>query len=464
MSERFKKDMDKINLDEELKGQTIKLMQNAMEQRKKPSKRFFFRKSFLIPAVSFGLIVALIFGIPSVKAPFIINVQAQDLMEGIQGDRVDTTTDFSKGFLDSTSEFSVEMFKQLANEENAVYSPVPLYLALGLVVNGAEGETKNEIINVLAKYGVTADELNFYYKSLIQELTQNNKDTKLTISNSIWYDHVFNVNKHFLRTNKTYFDSYAYKQDFRAPDTPEIINNWVKQVTQGKIDKMVEEIGPNVVMMLFSSIYFDAKWEKPFSKASTSQGEFNVSDNLKVDADFMYKRDYTEAFENDKEQVVMLPYNDGRFAFMAILPNENINLREYIKTLNKESIAQRMNSLQTADVTLGLPKFEIEFGKSIKDELKALGIAEAFDKNKANFTGMGSASGNLYLSEVAQKTYIRVDEEGTQAASVVKVEVSDESSGSLGLFMNFNRPFVYMIVDTTTNLPIFMGVLDNPNN
>jgi serine protease inhibitor len=460
MSERFKKDMDKIKLDDKLKNKTIKLMENAMEQRKKPSKRFFFRRNFLIPAVSFMLIVALIFGITSFNEPFVINVQAQDLMEGIQGEKVDTTTDFSKEFLDSTSDFSMEMFKKLATKENAVYSPVSLYLALGLVLNGAEGETKNEILNVLAKYGVTSDELNLYYKSLIEELTQNNKDTKLTISNSIWYDDIFDVNQDFLRTNKTYFDAYAYKKDFGASDTPEIINNWVKQVTKDKIDKMVEEIDPNVVMMLFSSIYFDAKWEKPFSKERTSQGEFNVNDKLKVNADFMYKKDNMKAFENDKEQAVMLPYNDGRFAFMAILPNENTDVREYIKTLNKESIAQRMISLQTADVTLVLPKFEIEFGKSIKDELKALGIVEAFDDYKANLAGMGSASGNLYLSEVAQKTYIRVDEEGTQAASVVKVEVSDKS---LGMFISFNRPFVYTIIDTTTNLPIFMGILDNPS-
>ncbi len=463
MSERFKKDMDKINLDEELKGKTIKLMKNAMELKNKPRKRMFFRRNFLIPAMSFALVLILIFGIPSFNDPFVINVQAQDLMEGIKGEKVDITTDFSKAFLDSTSEFSMEMFKQLANKENAVYSPVPLYLALGLVVNGAEGDTKNEILNVLAKYGITVDELNLYYKSLIQELTQKKKDTKLTIKNSIWYHDNFEVKQDFLKTNKTYFDAYAYKRDFRASGTPEVINNWVKQVTEGKIDKMVEEIDPNVVMMLFSSIYFDAKWENPFSKANTSQGEFHVSEKKKVNADFMYKKAYIEAFHNDneKEQGVMLPYSDGRFAFMAILPDEATDVREYIKTLDKESIAQKMNSLKTMDVALRLPKFEIEFGKSIIDELKALGIVEAFDKNKANLSGMGSASGNLYISEVSQKTYIRIDEEGTQAASVVKIEASDES---LGFYANFNRPFVYMIIDTKTNLPIFMGVLDNPNN
>jgi len=382
MSERFKKDIDNIKLDDKLKNRTIKLMENAVEQRNKKRRTFFLRRNFLIPAVSFVLIIALVFSITSFNDSTVLKVQALDLMKGVTGENVNTTTDFSKEFLDSTAGFSMDMFKQLSKKENAVYSPVPLYLAMGLVLNGAEGQTKTELLNALAKYDITADELNLYYKSLIAELTQNTKDTRLTISNSIWYDDDFNANPDYLKNNKTYYDANAYRIDLRAKETPDVINSWVKQVTEGKIEKMVEEIDPNVVMMLFSSIYFNAKWEDPFSKESTSQRAFVANGKTEVMVDFMYRKADMKSISNDKEQAVLLPYNDGRFAFVAILPNEDTDVRDYIASLDKDSIAQKMDSFEVKDVSLHLPKFEIEFGKSIMDELKALGIKEMFDERK----------------------------------------------------------------------------------
>jgi serine protease inhibitor len=459
MSKRFREDMDKIIMDEKLKNKTVNLMRNALQKKQNNKRILFTRKSFLIPAISFCLLAAFVLGIPRAKNPAFVTVKAGNLMEGVKGKEVTLKTEFSKQFLDSTSEFSIDMFNRLSKEENAVYSPTPLYIALGLVLNGAEGKTKDELMAALGKYGITQEELNLYYKSLISQLTTNQKDTTLSISNSIWYDNDFNANQAFLETNKTFYDTYAYKLSFKDTSTPEVINSWVKQVTRDRIDKMVEKIDPEVVMMLFSSIYFDATWENQFSKNSTALREFKVKDSAAIKTDFMFKKDNMKYIDNEIEQAVLLPYNDGRFAFMAILPNEATDIREYIADLNKDSIAQKITSFETNEVTLYIPKFEVEFGKSIMDELKALGIKEMFDRSKANLRGMGSAGGNLYVSEVAQKTYIRVDEKGTEASSVVKVEVSAES---MGTYIAFDRPFVYTIVDTTTNLPIFIGVMDNP--
>jgi serine protease inhibitor len=423
---------------------------------------FLLKKTFYIPAAAVLIIISMLFGIPRFKGNSGIKVQAENLMAGVKGENIAVTKDFSKAFIDSTAEFSIEMFKQYAGEENAVYSPTPLYLALGLVLNGAEGETKEELIAALGKYDVTAEELNLYYKSLMAQLEQNTKDTKLNISNSIWYDNHFNVKNRFLETNKTYFNADAYKVDFRAPETPGAINNWVKKATENKIDKMVEEIDPQVVMMLFSSIYFNSSWEQKFIKNNTRVGVFNINDTLKVNTDFMNKKEEMKYINNENEQGVFLPYSGGKFAFMAVMPNETVDMKQYISELNKDSISEKLNSLRTGEVKLSLPKFEIEYGKSLETALKALGIKEMFSRESADLSAMGNSIGNLYVSDVLQKTYIRVDEEGAEAASVVKVEIRTTSVAIDEVSINFNRPFIYAILDTETNLPIFLGIMNNP--
>lgn len=163
---------------------------------------------------------------------------AKDLMKGIRGDKVDTLDSFSKEFIDSTNEFSVEMFKQLVKEKNPVYSPTPLYLALGLILNGAGGQTKTQIEAALTKHGLEPADLNMYYKALIDDLTENSKGVELDICNSMWYDNNrFEPNIKFFNINKAYYDANAYMLDFNEPDAPKAVNNWINIVTKGKIDK-----------------------------------------------------------------------------------------------------------------------------------------------------------------------------------------------------------------------------------
>lgn len=385
---------------------------------------------------------------------------AEDLMEGIKGEQVDLLDSLTKEFTDSTSQFSIDMFKQLANEENAVYSPTPLYLALGLILNGAEGETKAQIEDALTKHGLDPEELNMYYKTLIEDLSQKDDGVELNICNSIWYSDKYEPNKEFLGKNKTYYGADAYMLDFNAPDAPKAMNNWISISTKGRIDKMVDNINPLDRMFLFSTIYFEGKWANPFKGKDTFSDTFYVDDSTNVTVDFMKMKKEIKNVKTDTEQAILLPYKGDRYAFVAILPDENTDVRDYISSMSKDSITDIVGAMNEREVTINLPKFEIEFGKNLNDELKALGMTDMFG-DLADFSGMSeNGDDDLYVEEVAQKTFIKVDEKSTIAASAVKINMALKSS--MPEYIVFNRPFVYAIFDTKTGLPIFLGILDNP--
>ncbi len=385
---------------------------------------------------------------------------AEDLMEGIKGEQVDLLDSLTKEFTDSTSQFSIDMFKQLANEENAVYSPTPLYLALGLILNGAEGETKAQIEDALTKHGLDPEELNMYYKTLIEDLSQKDDGVELNICNSIWYSDKYEPNKEFLGKNKTYYGADAYMLDFNAPDAPKAMNNWISISTKGRIDKMVDNINPLDRMFLFSTIYFEGKWANPFKEKDTFSDTFYVDDSTNVTVDFMKMKKEIKNVKTDTEQAILLPYKGDRYAFVAILPDENTDVRDYISSMSKDSITDIVGAMNEREVTINLPKFEIEFGKNLNDELKALGMTDMFG-DLADFSGMSeNGDDDLYVEEVAQKTFIKVDEKSTIAASAVKINMALKSS--MPEYIVFNRPFVYAIFDTKTGLPIFLGILDNP--
>lgn len=453
--------MDRIKPNENLKEDTINKMKSILSRKDKKRLR-------IIPVTAFTLVIILVFSffgknIFNDKGNQISIAHGKDLMEDIKGERIDLIDKFPEGFLDKTRDLSMEMFKKISKEENGLYSPTPLYLALGLVSNGAEGETKGEILNILKDDKTSEEDLNVFYKSLMEDLSGKTKDLEVDIVNSIWYDEEFQADKSYLEKNKTFYDANAYRLDFRSSRAPETMNKWVREVTRDKIDKMVEEIGKDVVMYLFSSIYFNGKWENPFKGSRTYEGEFYMDKDKKIKADFMHKDEDILNIYNNDEEGILLPYKGGKYGFLALMPKEGVGINDYISKLTKDSLESKIKDMEESFVYLSLPIFEIEFGKSLVEDIKELGIEKAFDGNRAELYGMGSSSGNLYISDVAQKTYLKVDEEGTEAASVVKVEVSEESA-PIGENIDFNRPFVYAIMDLENSLPIFIGVLNNPSN
>ncbi|GKU25364.1 serpin family protein [Clostridium folliculivorans] len=459
MSDKFKKDLNNIKLNDNLKNKTMDMIKQTLDKEQTSRNLFSLRKSFVFAFTSFVLIL-LIIGITVIKGPFNNSVKAKDLMQGVSFENITLKENLSKEFLDSTSEFSISMFKELSKEKNAVYSPLSLCLSLGTILNGSDGKSNDEILRTLSKYGVSEADLNIYYKTLTSRLMKSSKNSILNISNSIWYDDELNINNDFLKINKTYYETSAYKLDLQSDNAPNSINAWISKVTNKKIDTMIDTIDKNAVMLMFSTLYFNDTWKFPFTEP-THKANFTTSDKKTINAEFMSTEINIKNISTEAEQIISLPYKEGNLSFIAMMPNDNINIRDYISKLDKDTLATKINSLQVSDTHVILPKFQIGYKKSLNKDLSSLGINTIFDEKKANLLKMGSTKGNIFVKDITQKNYITVGEKGTEASSATKSE--EISKGiSTAKVINFNHPFLYLIIDDTTNLPILMGVVDTP--
>lgn len=388
-------------------------------------------------------------------------VSAENLLEEVVAENVDTVDELPAPFLAGTTEFSLELFKELGAEQNAVFSPVPVYLSLALISNGAEDPANQEILDALQLTDQTAEEFNRYYHELANRIETESEGTTVNLSNSIWYDQEFQANPTFLQLNKTYYNTDTYKLDFRNQQAPIEMNNWVSNATEGKIEKMVEDIGADTVMYLFSTIYFNGKWEVPFEAEDTYASEFSVDGEI-LEVDKMTGRFEIEYMMTDTEEGIILPYDDGQYSFLALMPNREMNVREYLGTLNQAKLLELYQAVNKDEIDLLLPKFEVSFENTLTETLPKLGIQTMFNPEINSLSKMGEATGNLYVSEMLQKTFIEVNELGTEAASAVSTSIDMTSMPEPKPTIDFNRPFIYSVVDNNTGLPVFLGIMDNP--
>lgn len=389
-------------------------------------------------------------------------VSAENLLDGVEADEVETVDELPAPFIEGNIEFSVELFKKLVAEDNAVFSPVPVYLSLALISNGADDEASQEIFETLRLTDLTAEEFNTYYHELATILETETEDVVVNLSNSIWYDHEFQAKSDFLALNKTYYNTDTFKLDFGDKKAPTEMNHWVSDATKGKIEKMVDEIGEETVMYLFSTIYFNGKWATPFEAEDTYESEFSVEGEI-LEIDKMTGRFEIEHIITDTEEGIILPYKDDQYSFLAIMPNREITVREYLDAMNQDKLVELYQNIEQDEIDLLLPKFEVSFENALTDTLPEMGIQKIFDSETNSLNKMGEATGNLYVSEMLQKTFIEVNELGTEAASAVSTSIDMTSMPEPKPIIDFNRPFLYSIIDNGTGLPVFLGIMDNPD-
>lgn len=389
---------------------------------------------------------------------------SNDLMEGIESknkDRIPEPMDenLNKAILD----FTWDMFKESSeNDGNIMISTPSVYYALAMTLNGADNETRTDMLKALRAENISIDKLNTGLNDWMNSLMNEDRIAKFSIANSIWYREGFNANKQFLQTNADYYSAYVKSMDFSDKKAPETINKWVADATNDKIDKIVDKINDNVVMYLINAIYFKGDWKEQFSANNTYKMQFN-SPTGTVETDFMNRRGDMDYLQEDGASGVILPYLDEQFAFVGILPEEGQSPKEFIKNLTPMDFVELMDNKETKNIELSIPKFESSYEDSLKNELSKLGMATAFDPTIADFSLMKEDKNkDLYISEVIHKTFIKVDEKGTEAAAVTSVEVSETAMPAEIQRVVFDRPFVYGIVDTTTGIPLFMGIMENP--
>ena len=374
-------------------------------------------------------------------------------------------TEIEKKVVSSSEEFGLKLFNQVntfEGEKNIFISPLSISMALGMALNGANGSTYEAMQSTLEFNSLTNQEINEAYNSLIELLTQIDSEVIFQIANSIWYKNTMQFESEFINVNKKYFDAEVAGLDFNDPNSVDIINNWVNGNTNGKITKILDAIPEAAVMYLINAIYFKGTWQYEFDKDETRDDSFNLPNGEDISCKMMAQTNENFSyFENNQFQAIDLPYGDGYFSITIILPNNNLSVNEIINQLDLQNWNSWLSNFEKQTGTLQLPKFELEYDYTLNDVLKALGMEIAFVPEMADFTRLYKPGG-IFISNVKHKTYVKLDEEGTEAAAVTAVEFGATSVGPGGFFMRVNRPFIIAIREHNSGSILFMGKIVEP--
>ena len=396
------------------------------------------------------------------------NSSYSDLMSGITN--IDSTDDDGNGSASKTGaditaetetallDFYVKLFgASITKGKNSLVSPLSVLTALAMTENGAKGDTLEQFESV---FGVKKDELNVIMADFLKNLPKEDK-CKLAIANSIWMrdTETLKVPDEFLKTNIKYYGASVFKAPFDS-STVKAINNWVDKNTDSLIKEIIDGISEDTMMYLINALVFDAEWENIYSEYEISNRIFNSADGKQQNVPFMYSEE--NAYLEDNNATGFIKYYSGRrYAFAALLPNEDISLDNYISTLDGKHIKSLLEGSKVCTVNAAMPAFEYDYSAELSAPLKSLGLTLPFDSSAADLSGLGSSSlGNLFIDQVLHKTYIKVDARGTKAGAVTavvcKVECCpiEEPKNVI-----LDRPFMYMIIDCETMTPVFIGTL-----
>ena len=388
--------------------------------------------------------------------------------EGPTGELPRELSTVEKMLIEADQSFSYDIFQRTvaydSEEENLMISPLSISMALAMTLNGAEGQTYDDIREALYLAGMEKDEINEAFQTLIELLVNADPNVKMKIANSVWYREGLPVKDDFKDSVEEYFGAEISGLDFSDPAAVIKINEWVTENTEGLITEIIDEIPDHIVMYLINALYFKGDWLNQFDKDDTRPGDFYLESGETVQADMMNQENRFATYFSDQVQMIELPYGDSLFTMSVIMPaDSNTPLDRFI---DEQITASNLNSWRSnlstpgRDVILQMPKFEMEYELNYNDILKAMGMEIAFDEWEANFSGIADVSPqNLFIDEVKHKTFIRVDEEGTEAAAVTSVGVGITSMPPQ---MIINRPFVFIIHERESGANLFMGKIKNP--
>ena len=359
----------------------------------------------------------------------------------------------------SVNDFALRLMRATDTEgKNTLISPLSVLCALSMTANGADGETLEQMEEVL---GMTAEQLNEFAYMYRQGVASGEK-CKLSLANSIWFtdDERFKVNADFLQIAVDYYGADVFKTPFNS-STLRDINSWVEDNTDGMVKDILDRIPDAAVMYLINALAFEAEWEQIYYKHQVREGTFTSESGDAEKAEFLYGTE-GKYIEDEKATGFIKYYSTRKYAFAALLPKEGVSVSEYLATFDGEHLSSLLSGAQNSVVYTSIPKFEVEYDADMSDELKSMGMPEAFDEINADFSRLGSSdAGNIFISRVIHKTYISVTEKGTKAGAATVVEMLDNAAAAPRepKYVYLDRPFVYMLSDCEKNIPMFIGAL-----
>lgn len=380
---------------------------------------------------------------------------ATDLMDGVK-EGTPTEVQVQEETWAGMYDFSVKLLQTTCDRgENTLVSPMSVLSALTMTANGARGETLAQMEDTL---GGTVEQLNGALAGLGQE-----NDSPLYLANSIWFAEGGRItpDPDFLQVNADYYRAGVFEAPFDQTTVTDI-NRWVKEHTHGMVEEVLKDIPRDAVMYLVNALAFEGEWENPYEDSDVWQQAF-TNQAGKVQQVSMMHSEEQFYLRDDQTQGFMKYYQGGRYAFVALLPDKEISILDYVEGLDGQQLKELLEDPTSVPVAATMPKFESEMEVDLVEVLKEMGMVLPFDSAQADFTDLGtSPDGNLYINEVLHKAYIEVEEKGTRGGAATAVGINCEGAPEEPedqKVVTLDRPFVYLVVDTSSMLPVFMGTV-----
>ncbi len=360
----------------------------------------------------------------------------------------------------AAADFGLQMLSNVHEEGgNVSVSPVSVLTALGMTANGARGETRAQIEQAV---GLRSEELDAVLAE-IRGAFSRSTDARLLTADAVWFrEDGFEADPAFLKRMADFYNADIHSIPF--DDTAkEAINRWVKQKTEDMIPEIITALPPRAVMVLADALAFDAEWAEPYTETQIRKGVFTTASGEAREVDYLAS---AEAFylENDDVTGVIKYYKGGDYAFAALLPREGSTPEEVLNQLDGEAFLTLLENRTDAEVAAWIPEFEADFEAELSETLAGMGMPDLFDEEEADLSGLGTAANNLFVSGVYHRTYIKVDRKGTKAAAATAVVVEEDTGMLIADYYEvvLSRPFIYALIDTKTNVPFFLGILEDP--
>lgn len=362
--------------------------------------------------------------------------------------------------IDATNDFSMNLFQTLNphdGDKNIFISPVSVSFALGMTMNGSDGKTYDEMKNALGFSDLNIDEINATYYALIHELYDASDGVKFNLANSIWYREEFELANEFQTLNQNYFNAKVEGLNFNdGNNTLKTINGWVEDQTEDRIKDLLKTIDPNAIMYLINAIYFKASWKYQFDEELTIESRFYSGNGLVQNCEMMNMKRELNFIQGTDYDALELPYGNENYSMLLLRPkSETIN--NFVQIINRDVINDITSSFIKDSINISIPKIELKYEKELNDILIEMGMVDAFDQNNADFSKMFKTLGTgIWIEMVKQKAFLKINEEGTEAAAATVVQMNFESVSD-EKFMSFNSPFLFFITERRTGTILFCG-------
>jgi len=363
--------------------------------------------------------------------------------------------------------FGFKLFAKILESDpgkNVFASPASVAMALAMVFNGASGETQQAVAKTLEVEGMALEDLNRANAALKAALENADPKVQLFIANSLWARKGVRFTRGFMQRNKEFYAAEVSTLDFGDPEAVPTINAWVSKNTKDKIAKIVESpMDPQLILFLINAVYFKGTWTRPFDKEVTEERPFNLLNGTQKQCPMMQQAGMYNYLRGEKFQAVSLPYGQRRLSMYVFLPDKDSSLTEFCRNLTADTWEKWMAQFRRLEGGIVLPRFKVEYETLLNESLKALGMGIALDPSRADFGAMTREP--AFISQVKHKTFVEVNEEGTEAAAVTAIGLAMAAPPTEPVErfdMVVDRPFFFAIRDNTTGTVLFMGAIVDP--